>query len=596
MTSYRPSEILLSLVFGALFIHSAVSQDSVIIQAVPLEQETLLAPVAEKTSEPASPDEWWTGHVRTKMRTETAAKQLTLHELMWLALKNSAQIQVYSEVPLIRETAVQEADAAFDWTGYMNSMWEDNNVPVGSALTLGGAGNRFLDHNLTAQSGAKRRVQTGGQFDISQKLGWQGTNSNFFVPNDQGTARLLVGFTQPLLRGQGAQYNTSLQVLTRIDVETADQEFLRQLQSHLLEISRGYWALYLERGSLAQKTRLFNQTREILELIESRQTVDTQRSQLISVRAALENRRTDLIRSLAATKNAETRLRALVNSSELGSDDEVELIPVEFPSSEWIETDPADQLASALQHRPEIQAAVREVRASCIRLDMAKNEMLPMLNAVTQMYLSGLQGNYDVGQSMVDQFSTGKPSYSVGLQYEKPFGNRAAKARQDRRRLEVRQLQEQYRGTVENVRAEVIIAVRELETSFQELQARQHSLMAAVNEAETIEARWKRLADANGMANLNLESLLRAQERVTETEYQLLQSQLTYNFAMINLQRANGTLLEMEQIWQADICEDGLPRRVLDRSSQSPTSFSELPVETPVPSAKSTSTISQSGN
>lgn len=504
-------------------------------------------------------DQWWHEEVRQPQRTTEQPLSISLHDLLYLTVQNSAQVKVYSEVPLIRETAVTEAVAAFDWTKFAEGLWEDIDEPVGNSLTVGGTGDRFKNHNLTFNGGLRRRTWNGGEIDVSQRFGHQNTNSNFFIPNDQGTARLSLGFTQPLLRGSGRCYNQSLAVLAKLDVETANQEFSRQLQSHLLEVARGYWALYLERASLAQKVKLYLKTRSIVELLNARQQFDTGRSQIISAQAALENRRADLIRAQAAVKNAETRLRALINADELGSSVTTELIPQEPLASTEYQTLLEDEITIAMTKRPELIAAMKEIKAGAVRLNMAKNELLPMLNLVTRAYLSGLQGDSDIGQAWVDQFAVPAPSYSVGFQYEIPIGNRASRARLSRRRIEARQLEQQYRSALETINAEVEIAVRELETANLELHAKQRSLAAADAEAATVEARWQRMVDGDRSASLNLEALLRAQERVTETEYELLKAQLTANLAIANLRRANGTLLEVEQISIDRICDDGTP-------------------------------------
>ena len=66
-----------------------------------------------------------------------------------------------------------------------------------------------------------------------------------------------------------------------------------------------------------------------------------------------------------------------------------------------------------------------------------------------------------------------------------------------------------------------------------------------------------RLVDGNGSGGLNLESLLRAQERVTESERDYVTSVLTYNLSMINLKRSNGTLLQSENVIASKNCQDG---------------------------------------
>ena len=46
---------------------------------------------------------------------------VTLESLLFSALAHSSQVKVYSELPLIRETAIIEADSAFDPTAFLES-------------------------------------------------------------------------------------------------------------------------------------------------------------------------------------------------------------------------------------------------------------------------------------------------------------------------------------------------------------------------------------------------------------------------------------------------------------------------------------------
>ena len=223
----------------------------------------------------------------------------------------------------------------------------------------------------------------------------------------------------------------------------------------------------------------------------------------------------------------------------------MEIIPIEHPTSVLFETDLESEFQTALQNRPEIAASLKSIRASCVRMRMATHEVLPVLNLVTETYLSGLRGNADFGDSWLDQFRAGEPSYSVGLQYEVKLGRRASQARLNKRQLELAQLKEEYRNVLELTRAEVEVAVRELETSHRELLAKNRSLRAAEFEAETLDIRWKNLADPGSTGGLLLDSLLRAQERVTGVEFEVAQAQLTYNLALTNMRYANGTLFQV---------------------------------------------------
>lgn len=507
---------------------------------------------------------WWDTHVTNSLRDKQPLPA-DVHTLLYLAIQHSRQIKIAKRDPLIRETAIQEADSRFDWTRYLNAAWDESTQPIGNSLTAGGTATQFEDDIFQATAGVRRLTRYGGLLDISQQFGWQDNNSVFLTPDEQATSQFTVSYTHPLLRGRGLAYNNSLVFLAKLDAEVAQQEFLATMQEELLDVTRSYWALYLERATLAHQMRLFLKTQKIFHTLNARKGVDTQGTQLITASSALENRRADLIRARTAVANAETRLRGLINAPELANTDVAELVPVEVPVMDFLQADLKTEIHNALLARPEIRAAIQQVKAGANNLGIAQHELLPALNLVTRTFLNGLQGDSDFGGSFTDQFSTGRPSYSIGIQYEMPVGNRLAKARVCRRKHELARLQDEYSRAVEAVSTEVDIAVRELNTSYRELSAKGRALAAAEAEANTIEQRWLRLVDGSGSAGLNLESLLRAQERVTENERDYVSSILTYNLSMVNLKRSTGSLLQSENVNVSKGCEGGCQQIHLDK-------------------------------
>lgn len=510
---------------------------------------------ASNSSQSVAPS-WWDAHVTSSLRDEQPLPA-DVHTLLYLAVQHSRQIKIAKRDPLIRETAIQEADSRFDWTKYLNTAWNDTSEPIGNTLTAGGTATQFNDQVFQGTGGVRRLTRYGGILDISQRFGWQDNNSVFLTPDQQATSQFTVSYTHPLLRGRGLAYNNSLVFLAKLDAEVAQQEFMATLQEELLGITQSYWALYLERATLTHQMRLFLKTQKVFQTLNARKGVDTQGTQLITASSALENRRSDLIRAKTAVTNAETRLRGLINAPELANTDVAELIPVEPPVMDFMNADLQTEIHNAIRSRPEIKAAIQQVKAGANQLGIAQHELLPALNLVTQGYLNGLRGDSDFGKSFTDQFSAGRPSYSVGFQYEIPIGNRAAKARVSRRKHELSRLQDEYGRAVEAVSTEVDIAVRELNTSYRELGAKGRALAASEAEAHTIEQRWLRMVDGSGSAGLNLESLLRAQERVTAAEREYVESILTYNLSMVNLKRSNGSLLQSENVAISKGCEGG---------------------------------------
>ena len=247
----------------------------------------------ELPADPPGPA-WWEASVQQPFRWSPAAKPISLDSVLLGAMSHSAQIRVIQQTPLIRQTAITEAQAGFDWSSFVESQWTDTSEPVGNRLTTGGP-TRFRDEYLSASGGVRRRNQVGGQFEVAQQIGHQQNNSLFFDPPNQGSSRLTFSYTQPLLRGAGRQLNTSLIVLANIDTDASRDEVASQLQSHLLEVTRAYWGLYLERGTLLQKRRFYTQAASVLRELEQRRNIDVLQSQILRACAAVESRKADIL-------------------------------------------------------------------------------------------------------------------------------------------------------------------------------------------------------------------------------------------------------------------------------------------------------------
>ena len=514
---------------------------------------------------------WWQNAMSNRIQQGTQGTPVNLESLIVRTLQSSSQVKVFGDLPFIRQTAIVEAQAAFDWNAFINTRWDDLSEPVGNVLTTGGSP-RFRTNQWSYSGGLRRRNTNGGNFEIAQDFGFQNNNSTFFQPNNQGTSRLRLSYTQPLLRGRGQVYNESLIVLANIDAKVADHEFSRQLQSHLLEVTRAYWSLYLERVALVQKQQLFLRAEKIYNDLYARRNVDVVGSQLVRVEAAVTSRKSDLVRAEMAVRNAQERIHALVNDPELATVVGLEIIPTDIPTRHSEIFEVGEILSTALQMRPEIRQALKQIRGACVRLGMSKNEMLPRLDMVLEAYTAGLRGNSNIGGAFVDQFSTGEPGYSVGFQYEVPICNRAARARLTRRQLELRQLQNQFRTTVETLLMETKVAAREVRTADREFKAKYHAMQAAAKQLDSIQQRWEALPGVETSIGLYLDDVLKAQQQLADSEYEFAKSETTYNLALMNLKRATGTLLQHEQIRDGVADENGLPTRILDKLHTNQTS------------------------
>ena len=491
---------------------------------------------------------WWQKPLAQPLTPESHGVPVAPDGLVLAALAHSAQIRVFRDSVVIRQSAIGEADGKFDVRAFAESKYRNTSDPVGSTLTTGGP-NRWLDSNWYASAGVRKRLDSGADVEISQKIGYEDSNSLYFVPPYQGTSRFGVTFTQPLLNGASAAYTKSVIVLADLDAHVAQDRFAKDLQTLLLDIHRAYWDLYLQRAALVQRSRLYSQAVAIRDELFARRGVDVLQGQIVRAEAAVANREAALIRYRAAMHNTESRLRAMVNDPGLATSDTQEMIPQQVPIRCRVPADLNGSLVTALRFRPEIQQGMKEIRTAGVRSSAAENEVLPVLNAVLETYVSGLRGQGNIAQAYADQFSLGRPSYAGGLQFEMPLGgNRTASARLFQRRVELRQATCQLEATTANIRAEVEIAVRDVDTAFREMVSKYHAIIACDAEIQYLTARWRALPGDQQSAGFVLDELLNSQERLAQAELDFATAEAAYNVALIGLTRATGTLVDTQDI------------------------------------------------
>jgi outer membrane protein OmpA-like peptidoglycan-associated protein len=489
---------------------------------------------------------WWRPLVVDQMNPKSQRLNQSLEQLMIRALKHSTQIKVFSDLPLIRETVIDEAIGQLDTHVFVQGKYDQIDKPTGTTLETGGP-DRFQEHNFILEAGLRKELRSGGEIELSQQMGYKDNNSRFFNPHDQGTTRLTLTLRQSLLNGMGYEYNTSQIEIAKIDHTISIGEFTRQASAHLLEIERAYWALYLERSNLLQKKKLFTEAEKVVAELKARRSVDTLDSQLKQASAVLSQRYADSIRSEQAVRNAEGKLVSLINDPELLAHEKFELVTTDAPQVRQAQRDVKHAAEIALQRRPEISQAFKQLKAGVIRAQMTKHELMPVLDLMVEGSLYGLRGNYDVGDAYGDQFTEGEPSWSVGLIFDMPLSNRIAKARHLRRRIEIRQLTQQLRTTIETILLEVQVAVRELDTSYREMLSQYQAMLATKASLDTLtERRSINLVQDN--QGLYLQRLLQSQEDLAASEQGFLESYVSYNIAHSNFDRATGLFLESREL------------------------------------------------
>ncbi|MEZ6129066.1 MAG: TolC family protein [Planctomycetaceae bacterium] len=511
--------------------------------SVPTPEQTL-AMVCNLPQVPFNFVPWWDEAVRQSTGLSDTVVPVNVPMLLQDAMRFSPQVIAIQAEPEVQYRVITQEAAKFDWTAFLNTKYDDLNDPVGNSLTTGNNSDRLLVNKFRNTGGIRGKNLLGGEFRLAQQIGTESQNSRFFIPNNQGQSRLELSYRQPLLDGAGRTYNESEIILARIQANSSEDEVVRALQDHLIEITEAYWALYRARAEFFQRQKLLTAARNVLDRLEARTQVDTIPRQVLRAQAAVARAQTRIQRTQARVKDAEAQLRLLVNSPAMLNGGPTELLPLEAPNMVTETADLQSVLQTSLINRPDISEAIRKMRASSVRLGVSRQELLPRLDFLVESYVADLSGNRNIGQALQGQFGNNRPGYTVGLEFEVPLENRAAIAKNEQRQWELKRSINVFRATVEKSLTDVEIARREVSTAWSEVNSHYHALQAAVQESDYLMDRFTVLPASEDSATLLLEDLLDSIERVADEESAFVQAQVDHAISLVKLKKETGILLQ----------------------------------------------------
>ena len=128
---------------------------------------------------------WWLPQVPLPIREGTASLPLDLDTLFALTVAHSGRVNAIKQTPWINQMRVSQARAAFDPTLYNDTRFDSTSDPVGNTLTTGGP-SRLEEDIFNYDTGLRGTNLRGTVYQFGQRLGYEDSNSQFFVPRNQG--------------------------------------------------------------------------------------------------------------------------------------------------------------------------------------------------------------------------------------------------------------------------------------------------------------------------------------------------------------------------------------------------------------------------
>ena len=479
--------------------------------------------------------------------------RMPLRELVQRAVANNLEVKVAGYTPAIEQTRVVEAEARFDPTFFTNLQYSQENVLGPSAQNAGVDLNQTTFRTWSGQIGVRQDLESGGRVELryepanterapNDETG--GPFSSGIDPNPFWTSELTLQVTQPLLRDFGSDVNRARIVINRNNQRVGLLEYRTELERNIFELERTHWQLVQAMRDVQIAEDLLNRTVGTGRIIWERSKHEAGRQQLSQANSSIETRRTILIRARARVRDLSDQMKRLMNDPELPVAGNVLVLPADEPLAEEVQFDEQDQINTALENRSELGQQQLRVDNAGVAADVAKNNLLPQLNLVGAVGFSGLGGNYK--ESVEQQWEFDAIDYTIGLQLEIPIGNRAARAIWKRAQLQRLQAIDQYRALVDEVALNVRTALRQVQTTYDEIYGSRRARLAAADALNAIEERER--AEAQGLTPEFVNRKLDLQAELAQNESREAEAMSNYMIAISDLERAKGTLLRYNNI------------------------------------------------
>lgn len=454
--------------------------------------------------------------------------QLSVENAVYLALQRNRALSVEQLRPLIAGTFEATERAVFDPVLFAEA--STGREQVVRQLEEIEQVDLITSERDSLEGGVVQRFPTGTEVELSLRS--VRTDSSR-IDQQQFSGRAGVTLTQALLRG--ARIESNLARLRQVELDTLASEYeLRGFAEALVaDVERAYWDYVLAE----RRTGIFAEALAVAEqqLSETRSRISVGQRPETEETAALAEvalRRQGLIDARAQKASARMRLLQLVNPSGGHWTTGIEL--EESPVAADVRPDPVDlHVQLARQLRPELNEARIRARRGELEVIRTRQGLLPRLDLFITLGESGYADAF--GRAWRDVDGPGY-DYSVGLRFELPFGNRAARAEAQRARLTRQQALEAVGNLAQLTALDVQTAWLEAERTREQINA---TRVTRELQEEVLRAEQARFRVGTGTAL----ALAQAQRDLLESQLDEVEAIIRHRQALTDLHRQSGTLL-----------------------------------------------------
>lgn len=460
-----------------------------------------------------------------------------LDEFRSSLLANNLQLEVARFDPKIAAARVEseygKLDATFGTTVMATQQVQDassNNAPD---LALSSEYNE-IETTLSVP------LAIGGSIDLTADLYQYETEYLDPEPFGNSTAypsNLSVQVTLPILEGAGYDANLGPIAIAAYDERISEIQLRSMLSSLLSSSEQVYWQLLRSWKSVEIQIQLLELARQQVKDTEAlAQAGVVPASQRFRAQLTVEQRRAAIFEAELNLRRDMRSVKIIMNRTDLPLDGDCVIKPSTKPLLRSFTLERAKLALIAVDNRSELLQAKLQLEQDDVKMRIARNALLPSLDFTGSMGLLGI--GTDSGRGAIQTMFNGTypPGWSVGLNLSMPIGNRTAEGEYQSAVISRLQTLSKQRELTMQIAQNVYDAVDQLELTWARLLAYRRAQTDAENNLDAARLLFK----SGGSTSMDVALAI---EDLGDARLSVLDSEITYQTAMINLATATGTAL-----------------------------------------------------
>jgi outer membrane protein TolC len=465
-----------------------------------------------------------------------------MDEVIAMALEANLNLKVERLAPAVRDLRIDAALGDFDPSLEVSAIYEDRERRQNTEQEVATNGlTIFQQENVLLDSAIRGRLHTGTGYALefnNDRLenSLNQRDSSRFSPEYGSDFEFVL--TQPLLKDRGTEVNLARVRIAESELRASRHAYygavldvVGQVMGAYVETAFAQDNVGVKRDAVDLATTLRDENNRRLELgvmkpidvVEAEAAVAQADEALIAAETFLAERR-NLLKALVFDDF--TRVADLV--VEAADPLDPTLPPLD---RNWL-------LARALQRNPQVLQQRETVVQERTRQRYAKNQILPKIDLRGSIGYSGLDGS--LGGSLDDFTRRTGPSWSAGLVFSIPWGNRTAKAQLAEAILRYEQASLGVRFTENDVAAALETATTRIDANHRRIAAAQKSVEFA---AQAVDSERKRLETGLGTSY----DVRRTQEELSAARTRRLAAAAELQKSVIEMWKVVGSIPELDR-------------------------------------------------